>query len=375
MRVLAVILAAGRGTRFGDDKVRIDLNGRPVWMWSYSTFLSHPAISEVAIVTTLEHVEAAKSAAPRAYRVVAGGETRKQSVSRAADFAEGFDAILIHDAARPFVSVDVIDRVVSALHTNVAAAAAVPVVDTIKRATDAGVEHLDRSELYAMQTPQGIRTEAFLRAIAESPDTVTDDIQMLASIGVEAVLVEGSDQNFKITTQADFDRANQRKSSAEVRTGIGYDIHSFSDDPSRQLWLGGVLFEGHPALDGHSDADALLHAVTDAIFGAVAMGDIGQHFPNSDAQWRGAPSTMFLSHAAALVANEGWTIVNLDATVIAETPKVMQKAELIRSRIAESVGISPDRVSVKATTNEKLGSIGRSEGIAAFAIATLCRTR
>ncbi len=374
MRTLAVILAAGRGTRFGEDKVRLPLGDRAVWQWSYRTFVAHPQVSEVLIVTGEEFVEETIRLAPEALGVVAGGETRKQSAQKAIPYFSGFDAILIHDAARPFVSAEVISRVMEALETNIAAAAALPVSDTIKQRTDAGIRHLDRTQLWAMQTPQGARTSELERAYSASAAEATDEMQMLGEIGVEPVFVMGDESNFKITTVPDLTRAQLMVAAmSETRTGIGYDIHAFSANSERVLWLGGVMFRGHRALEGHSDADVLLHAITDAILGAIAKGDIGQHFPNTDPQWCGEPSLTFLSHAAAIARADGWTVLNIDATVIAETPKVMQRAVEIRQRIASALGLELDRVSLKATTNEGLGSIGRSEGISAFAVATLRR--
>jgi 2-C-methyl-D-erythritol 4-phosphate cytidylyltransferase/2-C-methyl-D-erythritol 2,4-cyclodiphosphate synthase len=190
---------------------------------------------------------------------------------------------------------------------------------------------------------------------------------------VQPVLVPGEPGNFKITTPEDFLRAQGALGMSETRSGFGYDIHPFSEDAERALWLGGVHFPGHPGLEGHSDADVLLHAVTDSLLGAAALGDIGQHFPNTDPQWRGKASSHFLRHAATLLQAEGWSVVNIDATVVAESPKVMKRASEIRMAIADAVGCDAARVSVKATTNERLGSIGRSEGIAAFATATIRR--
>jgi 2-C-methyl-D-erythritol 4-phosphate cytidylyltransferase/2-C-methyl-D-erythritol 2,4-cyclodiphosphate synthase len=194
---------------------------------------------------------------------------------------------------------------------------------------------------------------------------------LVEALGVHPEIVQGEPNNFKITTPEDLARARAIASPAEVRVGIGYDIHPFSDDPSRKLFLGGVHFPDHRALDGHSDADVVLHAATDALLGAAGLGDIGQHFPNTDPRWRGAPSLTFLHHAGVLLAEAGWRIVNLDLTAIAESPKIMKKAPEIRSAIAQCLGIEDSRVSIKATTNERLGSIGRGEGIAAFATASI----
>jgi 2-C-methyl-D-erythritol 4-phosphate cytidylyltransferase/2-C-methyl-D-erythritol 2,4-cyclodiphosphate synthase len=250
-----------------------------------------------------------------------------------------------------------------------------PVTDTIKVVTQGDVTTPNRQTLLAMQTPQAARAELLQRAHREVQSQFTDEMALLESIGISPTFVDGDEANFKVTRPADILRAQIYigHSGPEVRSGIGYDIHPFSSDSTRKLWLGGVCFEDHVALHGHSDADVLLHAVTDALLGAVALGDIGLHFPNSDERWAGEPSLTFLNAAKDLLSKEGWQIVNVDATVIAATPKVMKRALDIRAAIGSALGLDIDRVSIKATTNEGLGSIGRSEGIAAFATATVRR--
>ena len=373
MRVIAAVLAAGNGTRFGGDKVRMRLGGKPVWKWSYDVFSKHPRIDGVVLVTNSENFESDKLIAENAFAVVLGGDTRKQSSLAALNAAGDADILLIHDGARPFLQDHAIDSCVNAISAVGAAATCIPVTDTVKQKIGDGLEHLPRESLVAMQTPQGA-TCAILREAHANIGDVTDDLAMIQSIGVPFDLVPGDEKTFKITTQVDFDRATSMlNQELEFRTGLGYDIHPFSTDVARDLWLGGVKFPDHPALDGHSDADVLLHAITDALLGAASLGDIGVHFPNTDARWAGASSRVFLSHAAILLRELGWTIVNIDASVIAETPKVMKQAAAIRKAIADEVNIDAERVSVKATTNEKLGSIGRSEGIAAFATATIKR--
>jgi len=367
--VAAAILAAGRGTRFGTDKTAILLGGRPVWRWSYDTFRSHPEIDEVMIVVPAANVEAMRAMCPGT-RVVAGGDTRQGS-SRAALEACQADVLLVHDAARPFASQQLISRVIEGIRTSGAAAAAIPVTDTVKRVRDGRVETLNREELVAMQTPQGATTELLRRAHTAATVDLTDEMALVEALGVHPTIVPGEPTNFKITTPDDLARALAILGAGETRTGIGYDIHPFSDDPSRSLWLGGVHFPDHRALDGHSDADVLLHAATDALLGAAGLGDIGEHFPNTDPRWRGEPSLTFLRHAGHLLQEAGWRVVNVDMTAIAESPKIMKRSADIRAAVAQALGIAPDRVSVKATTNERLGSIGRSEGIAAFATATI----
>lgn len=371
MGVTAILLAAGRGERFGADKTQVILRGRPLWRYAYDTFRSMPEITEIGIVAHADHVDVFRELADDADFVVAGGTTRGESARRGVEAATQ-ETLLIHDAARPFVSAAVIQRVIEGLETADAVAAYVPVVDTIKQVVGEDVATLDRTRLVAMQTPQGTKRNLLLRAYDEVSQEFTDEMALLEQIGVRPYLVAGDPANFKVTTPDDLLRAAGFLGAPETRTGLGYDIHPFATD-DRPMMLGGVRFDG-PGLDGHSDADVLLHAVTDSILGAVSLGDIGQHFPNTDPQWRGAASTVFLHHAARLVREAGWEILHLDATVIAEQPKIMSKAREIREAIAASVGLAADRVSVKATTNEKLGALGRSEGIAAFAVATVRQT-
>ena len=302
---------------------------------------------------------------------ILGGATRQESSRRALEVAGDAEILLVHDAARPFASEDLIERVLEEVWQHGAAAAALPVTDTIKRLCEGCVETLDRRELWAMQTPQGARVELLQKAHAKARKEHTDEMSLLEGIGVNPVLVPGELNNFKITSPEDLARAQAIAGPGEVRTGIGYDIHAFSTDASRPLFLGGVLFEGEQGLEGHSDADVLLHAVTDAILGAAALGDIGQHFPNTEARWKGEGSLTFLKRAAELVAIEGWQVVNVDATLICERPKVMVRSLEIRQNIAYALNLDVSRVSIKATTNEGLGSLGRGEGISSFAVVSL----
>lgn len=372
MRVAAAILAAGQGTRFGTDKTALLLRGRSVWQWAVDAYRDHPEVDQVILVTAPERVPSLRLAAPD-IEVIAGGETRQASSRIALEAAGEADILLVHDAARPFVSQRLISEVLMAVKTSGAAAAGMPVTDTIKHATASGIVTLPRHELYAMQTPQGAQIALLREAHARATADLTDEMALLEAIGVHPRIVPGERTNFKITTPEDLLQAQSLLGVSEIRTGLGYDIHPFSEDPSRPLWLGGVHFPGHIGLEGHSDADALLHAVTDALLGAAAMGDIGQHFPNTDPRWKGAPSLHFLRHAAELLGAEGWQVVNVDMSVIAETPKIMKRAADIRQAVADAIGIDAGRISVKATTNERLGSIGRGEGIAAFATATIRR--
>ncbi len=367
MKVVAAILAAGSGNRFGGDKTMASLGGKPVWRWSFDALSSHHSIDQVFLVGSAENLPSLPAGS------ILGGSTRQESSRLALEACPaGTDVLLIHDAARPFVTSAIVDSVLAGVEKAGAAAAAIPVTDTIKDLSD-GVKTLERQSLVAMQTPQAARIELLRRAHANAENCMTDEMALIECLGITPEITMGDVNNFKITTPEDLHRARALVGSGETRTGIGYDIHPFSDDPSRVLYLGGVAFPDHKALDGHSDADVLLHAATDALLGAASMGDIGEHFPNTDPQWKGEGSLTFLRHAGSLLSAAGWRIVNLDITAIAETPKIMKKSLEIRIAISSTLGIEVERVSVKATTNERLGSIGRGEGIASFAVATIQR--
>jgi 2-C-methyl-D-erythritol 4-phosphate cytidylyltransferase / 2-C-methyl-D-erythritol 2,4-cyclodiphosphate synthase len=368
VKVGAVILAAGKGTRFNGDKVWARLGGKPVWRWSFEAFLSNSRVDSVGIVGAAERLEEFRELAPEAAFVVAGGETRVESSRIAVDNCSG-EAVLIHDGARPIVSQDVVDSVLDGIERTGAAAPAQALSDTVRSVRSDGFELLDRSNLRSMQTPQGARKDWLLQAYDQAGD-FTDDIAMLEALGKPWEMVKGDPRSFKVTTAFDLHMLRGILGFSQTRTGFGYDVHRFSDDATRPLMVGGVEFEGF-GLEGHSDADALIHAIVDAILGAASLGDIGVHFPNTDPQWKDRPSVEFLKYAARLVGERGWSIVNIDATVVAEWPRIMSQATAIRQVIAQAAGCSRDSVSIKATTNEKLGSIGRQEGLAAFAVATL----
>jgi len=375
VRIYAAILAAGRGARFGSDKSSAMLGNKPVWKWSVDTFFTHPEIERVMLVTSPDKVDQLSALVGPDVLVIAGGETRQASSKNAVMAAVHADILLIHDAARPFVSPEIISKTITAIKRSGAAGVAMAVVDTIKEIGPNSIKTLNRADLVAMQTPQGARRALLVQAHESVSTDFTDEMAHIEAMGVHPEIVEGESANFKITSPEDLSRARAMLPYPETRTGIGYDIHPFSDDPSRKLFLGGVHFPDHAALDGHSDADVLLHAGCDALLGAAGLGDIGQHFPNTDAQWEGCPSITFLTQVGILLKDNGWRIVNLDMTLVAESPKVMRRAEEIRTAVANALSISPARVSVKATTNEKLGSIGRSEGIAALAVATIVEVR
>lgn len=376
MKTYAAVLAAGSGTRFGADKAMLPLRGKPLWKWSFDTLAGHPGISGVGLVCRSESIEGALPLVPEALFVTAGGATRSDSSRIALEtLPADAEAVLIHDAARPLLDVGTIDRVLEGVARSGAAAPALEATDTVKQIGKNGsAATLDRTTIRLMQTPQGARVD-WLREAFSMPEaaSATDDMAMLEAAGRNPAFVEGSARNLKVTTPDDWAALSGWLGYPEIRTGFGYDIHPFSHDPGRELWLGGVRIGGHPGLDGHSDADALLHAVTDALLGAAGLGDIGGHFPNSDPQWRGASSAQFVSHAAALLASGGWQIRNIDATVIAEAPRIAPHAEAMRRAIAEAAGIDFGRIGLKATTHEQLGAIGRGEGIAAYAVATIAQ--
>ena len=372
MKTCAVILAAGSSQRFGSDKLWLDLDGNPLWTHSFRTFLDHPRIDGVGIVCPGAAVDRFRHLAPEALFVVAGGVDRRESSRLACgSVPSSYDAVLIHDAARPFVSGDLISRVIDGVLESGAAYPAVPVTDTIKQGEGSHWTTLPRKSLVAAQTPQGASRDLLLRAHKYADGDVTDDVSLLELSGTPVLMVPGETANIKVTHQSDLNRMN---GPTEIRTGFGYDVHAFSHDAGRPLWLGGVEFDDRPGLEGHSDADVLLHAITDALLGAVGLGDIGIQYPNTDQRWKNAASSIFLRESASKVRETGWTIVNIDATVLAERPKLSSKRDLVCSTIADIVGIGRDRVSVKATTHEGLGAIGRAEGIAAQAVVTLSRS-
>jgi len=371
MSVVAAILAAGRGARFGADKTQILLRGKPLWRHSFDTFLGHPDVDGVGIVCAPDSVERYRAEAPQACFVVAGGEVRQDSSRKALEHASGYDVLMIHDAARPFISHRVISDVLDAVHRTGAAAPGIRITDTIRQKSDSKLVVLDRDRLIAMQTPQAARVELFREAFAAAKAPYTDDVELLQNAGIATEIVSGEQRNLKITTPEDLAQAIGILGIPERRTGFGYDVHPFSKNASRKLYLGGVEFEDAPGLEGHSDADVLLHAVVDALLGAAGLGDIGMHFPNTDPSYRNRESTYFLEQARILLESSSWRVLNVDATVVAEFPKLSAKAEMIKDKISATLGIGRERVSVKATTNEGLGSIGRGEGIAAFAVATI----
>jgi 2-C-methyl-D-erythritol 4-phosphate cytidylyltransferase / 2-C-methyl-D-erythritol 2,4-cyclodiphosphate synthase len=376
----ALVLAGGSGRRFGGEvpKQYLPLAGTAVLRRAVEAFLRHPRIVRVQVVVRPEDRLLADEALAglNLPPPVPGGETRQDSarlgLEALADMAP--DYVLVHDGARPFVDAELIDRTLAALEQAPGVVPALPVTDTLKRGTEAGtvIGTVDRQGLWRAQTPQGFRYAEILAAHrAAAGKALTDDAMVAESAGLAVAIVDGSEDNVKITTEDDMARAERSLSvaGAPTRIGMGFDVHAFKDGD--HVTLCGVPIPHDQALEGHSDADAGLHAATDAILGAIADGDIGSHFPPSDEQWRGAPSDVFLRHAGALVAQRGGEIVNLDITIICERPKIGPHRDAMRLRVAEILGIPPALVSVKATTTERLGFTGRGEGLAAQAVAAV----
>lgn len=376
--IYAIIVAAGRGRRFGGDlpKQYCALGTDPVLRHTVRVFLDHPKIAGVRVLIhpddqgLYESTVAGLDLLSPAF----GGQTRQESVCKGLESLGDLnpDLVLIHDAARPFISYDVIDRVIEATSLAIGVIPAVKVADTIKREVDGLCgETVDRSDLWRAQTPQGFMFEDIFSAHEQlKGQELTDDAALMEAVGKSVKFVEGDEDNFKITTQSDLAKAQRMiERMTEFRTGSGFDVHRFCDGD--HVTLCGIKVPHGFGLAGHSDADVALHALTDAILGAIAEGDIGSHFPPSDNQWKGASSDRFLKKACELVAEKGGALVNVDLTIICERPKIGPHREAMRQKIAEITGISLDRVSVKGTTTEKLGFTGRSEGIAAQAVASV----
>lgn len=374
--VAALVVAAGRGERAGGDRAKQfqALGGRPMVAHAVEAFLAHPAVGRVQLVVADGAEDEARVALGSLAGRVAigpGGATRQESVRRGLEALDGADPparVLIHDAARPFVPAAMIGRVIDALDQHPGACPALPVVDSLRLGGSTVEGMVARDGVWRVQTPQGFDFGAILAAHRAAPPGATDDVAVAHAAGLTVALVEGDERAMKITVPEDFARASAMLPSL-VATGTGYDVHRFG--PGDHLWLCGVRIPHEAGLVGHSDADAGLHALTDAILGALGEGDIGVHFPPSDARWKGASSDRFLAHAAQLVADAGGRILHVDVTVIAEAPKVGPHRAAMVARIAEILGGHAPRVSVKATTTEGLGFAGRREGIAAQAAATV----
>lgn len=377
MRVVAVLVAAGRGTRFGGEvaKQAMPLLGRPVLRHAAEGLLRDGGVAAIQPVSAPGE-EAALAALLDGLPIlppVAGGTTRQESVRRGLEALEADppDLVLVHDAARPIVPPGTVPALLAALAEVPGAIPALPVSDTLKRGVEGRIAAtVPRAGLFRAQTPQGFRYAALLAAHRTAQEEATDDAQLLEAAGLPVALVAGHDSNVKITWPEDLARVETAMlARMEPRAGTGFDVHRIVE--GRPMVLCGVVVPCPFGLDGHSDADVGIHALCDAIYGALAEGDIGRWFPPSEAEWKDADSARFLRHAASRIAARGGRLVNADVTLICERPKITPHAEAMRARLAELLGVEAGRVSVKATTTERLGFPGRGEGIAAQAAVTV----
>lgn len=383
VEVAAVVVAAGQGVRAGGDlpKQFREIGGTPLLRHALLQFVENPQVDAVQLVIRAEDTALVSKLTSDIDMLspVFGGRTRQASVRAGLQALLSLTPriVLVHDAARPFASAGLIARAISTAEKSGAAIPVLPVTDTIKRVDAAGAVEatIDREPLRLVQTPQAFSFQTLLdahrRAAAAGRDDFTDDAALAEWAGIKVSVFAGEPGNIKLTTPEDFTRAEALQSAAigDVRIGSGLDVHAFA--PGDHVTLGGVRIPHTRALTGHSDADVVLHALTDAILGALAEGDIGEHFPPSDAQWRGASSDRFLAFAAERVRARRGRIANLDVTVVCETPRIGDHRDAMRANIARICGLAVDRVGVKATTSEKLGFTGRGEGIAAYATATI----
>ena len=378
-RTFVLVVAAGSGQRFGGDlpKQYQSLAGKPMLRHCLETFASHPGIEGILVAiqpAQRDLYDAASAGLAKLRPPVEGGATRQGSVLNGLErlAAERPDYVLIHDAARPLIDAGTVSRTIEALTHHPAILVAVPVVDTVKRGIGQRVgDTVDRRDLWRAQTPQAFHFSAILEAHRNlAGGELTDDAAVAEAAGIPVAFVLGSERNFKVTTQDDMERAERMTGGQmEFRTGNGFDVHKLIAGDG--ITMCGVRIPCDMALEGHSDADVGLHAITDAVLGAIGAKDIGAHFPPSDPKWRGAESWKFLDHAARLVAERGGRVIHCDVTIICERPKVGPHRDAMVRRVADILKISADRVSVKATTTEKLGFTGRGEGIAAQATATV----
>ena len=383
-RVSAIVAAGGLGVRLGGGapKQFLDLAGRSMLELSVAALATHPEVHEVVVALPAAHVDPLPACLTRPWpcpvRAVPGGERRQDSVARAfAAIAEGADVVLVHDAARPFVSAGLVSRMIEA---GLAAGAAVPAVadvDTVKLGHEADGRTwvsatVPRQEVYLAQTPQAFTRRTLAAAIAGGADgeTATDEAGLVERMGGRVALVPGEAANVKITTPDDLDLARRRaRSLAAPRIGTGYDLHRLV--AGRPLVLGGVRIPFDLGLEGHSDADIVCHAVTDALLGAAALGDIGRLFPDTESAWKDADSVELLRTAVSRVREAGYRVGNVDVTVIAQRPKLLPHVPAMRETLAAALGVSPAAISVKGKTNEQVDSMGRGESMACHAVALL----
>ena len=382
MHVTAIIAAGGAGRRLGGEtpKQLLDIGGRTMLEHSTAAFTRHPRVSDVIVV--LPVVQSSEGMPAMAVipgvHIVSGGARRQDSV------ANGFDAVnpaaeivLIHDAARPFVTADLIDRTIDAAAAHGAAIVALQSRDTIKRVRRDGVivDTIPREEIYLAQTPQGFRRDVLAKAVAVGRAGVnaTDEAMLAEHAGFMVHVVDGDPGNVKITTAEDLDAARARvragKPARTGRAGTGYDLHRLVE--GRPLVIGGVTIPSDRGALGHSDADVVCHAATDAILGAAGLGDIGRHFPDSDPRWKGANSLDLLAQACAMVAGAGYEVGNLDVTVVLEQPKIRHVIDEMRARVAAALDVDVARVNIKGKTNEGVDAIGHGDAIAAHAVALI----
>ncbi|PRZ47289.1 bifunctional 2-C-methyl-D-erythritol 4-phosphate cytidylyltransferase/2-C-methyl-D-erythritol 2,4-cyclodiphosphate synthase [Tritonibacter scottomollicae] len=381
MTTAVLIVAAGTGTRAGGGVAKQwrPLAGKRVIDWTIAAF-QEASVDLIMVVRDPDNLDAAQALAEHKDILLAeGGADRSTSVRNGLTALDKMDVdkVLIHDAARPCVPARLITQVLCALDTAPAAAPGLAVTDALWTGTaDEVTGTQDRSNLYAAQTPQAFHFDAILSAHLALDGPAADDVEVARKAGLSVRITQGDINNIKITRPEDFARAenilrSSMDSIPDIRLGNGYDVHRFG--PGDQVTLCGIEVPHDRSLQGHSDADVGMHAVTDALYGAMAEGDIGRHFPPSDPQWKGAASEIFLRHAVDLALSKGFRISNVDCTLVCEFPKIGPHAEAMRSRMAEIMNMDRDRVSVKATTSERLGFTGRGEGIAALATATLVR--
>ncbi|MBA2304823.1 MAG: 2-C-methyl-D-erythritol 4-phosphate cytidylyltransferase [Acidobacteria bacterium] len=382
MHVTAIIAAGGAGRRIGAARPKqlLEIAGRTILQRSVEAFARHSRITDVIVALPAELVANPPDWVDRwaKVRIVAGGATRQASVAAAFDIlAPLAEVILVHDAARPFVSEQLITRCIEAAGAHGGAIAAVPVRDTVKQVIMAGDERtiagtIPRESIYLAQTPQAFRRDVLTKAVAfgRSGADGTDEAALAELAGYRVHIVEGDIENVKITTPEDLERARRREAqSAPGRVGTGYDLHRLVE--GRALVIGGVTIPFEKGAFGHSDADVACHAATDAVLGAAALGDIGGHFPDTDPRWKGASSLDLLRQSVSLVVDAGFGIENLDVVIVLERPKIAPHVPGIRANLAAALGISPERVSVKGKTNEGVDAVGRGEAIAAHAVALL----
>ena len=374
MTTTALIVAAGKGERAGGGvpkQFRL-LGGKSVLRWAVESLIRHPAVQSTRIVIAAGQQDSARQALAGVDvgEFIVGGAERADSVRAGLAAIEG-DAVLVHDAARPFCPPTVIDRLLASLEFFEGAAPILPVGDTLARSDETLGDPVDRAGLARVQTPQAFRLDALRSAYDQwNGPSPTDETTVVRAARMKVAAVAGDPALEKLTLPSDFERAEQWLAGRLTpRTGMGFDVHAFSGDGP--IMLGGLQIPHHRGLAGHSDADVVLHAITDALLGAAGLGDIGEHFPPSDLRWKGADSAQFLAHAIALLGEKGAIVDHIDCTIITEAPKVGPHRQTMRVRIAEIAGLSVDQVSVKATTTEGLGFTGRREGIAAQAVASI----